>query len=94
MNALPQMPSKIFLKIVKTVAMEVNASDRIEDIKTRVYPMEGLEENEKELFSEGKHLKDTSKTLAHYNIGMNSTINLFLGGMCMYLSSSLPLRKL
>ncbi|XP_020259700.1 polyubiquitin-like [Asparagus officinalis] len=60
--------------------MEVNRSDTIQAIKTKVYAREGMPANNQELFFEGNHLSDASKTLADYNISQNSMINLLFGG--------------
>ncbi|XP_008776742.1 polyubiquitin 3-like isoform X2 [Phoenix dactylifera] len=69
---------KIFLKLMKTVALEVNSTDTIDDIKAKISPVEGLAPSQQELFFAGNHLKGTN-TLADYNIPENSTINLYIG---------------
>lgn len=47
--------------------VEADSSDLIQDIKAKLREM--------------VRLKDTSRALADYNIGSNSTINLTLGGV-------------
>ncbi|XP_010921981.1 polyubiquitin isoform X2 [Elaeis guineensis] len=69
---------KIFLKLMKTVALEVNSTDSIDDIKAKISTVEGLALSQQELFFAGHHLYGTN-TLADYNIPKNSTINLYIG---------------
>ncbi|XP_020259850.1 polyubiquitin 11-like isoform X1 [Asparagus officinalis] len=71
---------QIHLQIEQIVSMVVKSSDTIRDIKSKVFAREGLAASDQELFFEGNHLSDTSKTLADYNISQNSMINLLFGG--------------
>nr|CAD1836158.1 unnamed protein product [Ananas comosus var. bracteatus] len=70
-------PSKIFLRWMKIVSVDVDGTSTINDIKEKVCAAERIGARQQELFFAGTHLEG-DKTLADYNIPLNSTINLYV----------------
>jgi len=88
---VPRGGMQLFVKTLtgKTVSIEVEEGESIEDVKAKIAEKEGIPPEQQRLIFGGQQLQD-SKTLDDYDVGDDATLHLVLrlrGGMQLFVKT-------
>ncbi|CAL4933613.1 unnamed protein product [Urochloa decumbens] len=73
----PHGSFKIYVKMMKTVALDVECTDTVDRVKAKIGAIEGIDRDQQELFFAGIHLENDS-ILTDYDIKTNSFVDLYV----------------
>lgn len=74
---VPLSSLQIYVKMVKEVALDVKCTDTIDQIKSKINSIEGIDKSHQALFFGGNHLENNNR-LVDYNITTNSSVDLYV----------------
>ncbi|CAN6299102.1 unnamed protein product [Urochloa humidicola] len=68
---------RIYVKMMKTIPLDVERTDTIDQVKAKIGAIEGIDKGQQELFFAGIHLENDNM-LTEYDIKTNSFVDLYV----------------